>query len=135
MYEKNSSMDNMVEVARFTRPTDAHALASLLQSEGIECYVRNELTSQTLGMIDLGGVRVELLESDVQRALQVMLDNGYEIPREDEQPEEIKTVSGIARQFPFLRRFSPEKQIILLFLLVAVLLAALLFLYPLLVKN
>ena len=39
-------MDKMVEIARFTYPSEAGPLMALLESEGIECYLRNELTSQ-----------------------------------------------------------------------------------------
>ena len=44
-------------------------LMALLRSEGIECYLRNELSSQIMaGYVDVGGARVEILESDVPRA-------------------------------------------------------------------
>ena len=37
-------MDKIVEIARFTYPADAQPLMALLRSEGIECYLRNELS-------------------------------------------------------------------------------------------
>mgnify|MGYP003035889605 CR=1 FL=1 len=41
-------MDKIVEIARFTYPADAQPLMALLRSEGIECYLRNELSSQIM---------------------------------------------------------------------------------------
>jgi Putative prokaryotic signal transducing protein len=121
-------MENkIVEIARFSKPEDAHILESLLKSEGIECYLRNEFTTQVLYPANMGGVRVELLESEVSHAMEVMEANGYEFPKEDEEAEQIEAVSGWARHIPFLRNYSLEKQIILLFLAVAVFLA--LFIY------
>lgn len=118
----------MVEIARFTYVTDARMLVSLLQSEDIDCYIKNEYITQVLsGLVDVGGARVEVLESDVQKALQVMEEHGYEIPREDEQSEEIQTVSGLARHIPFLRKLSLEKQILFFFLLIAILLTLLVY--------
>ncbi|MDR3141825.1 MAG: DUF2007 domain-containing protein [Tannerellaceae bacterium] len=113
--------DKMVEIARFQYPDEARVLVALLKSEGIDCYIRNELSTQVMGgYVDMGGVRVELLESEASHALEVMAANGYEIPDENEEPEQIKTVAGWARHIPFLRRLPLEKQILFLFILIAV---------------
>ena len=51
-------MDKIVEIARFTYPADAQPLMALLRSEGIECYLRNELSSQIMaGYVDVGGAK------------------------------------------------------------------------------
>jgi hypothetical protein len=113
--------DKIVEIARFQYPEEARALVTLLKSENIDCYIRNELSMQVMGgLIDMGGVRVELLESEAPHALEVMAANGYEIPDENEELEQIKTVSGWARHIPFLRNLPLEKQILFLFILIAV---------------
>lgn len=121
-------MDKMVEIARFTYPAEAQTLMALLKSEGVECYLRNELSSQLMaGYIDVGGARVEILETDVARAMEIMKEGGYELPDEDEEAEEIHKVAGWTRHIPFLRRYPLEKQIMLFFVLIAVFLA--LFIY------
>jgi hypothetical protein len=121
-------MDKMVEIARFQYPEEARALVSLLKSEGIDCYIRNELSTQIMrGYVDLGGARVELLESEAPHALEVMIANGYEIPDENEEPEQIKIVAGWARHIPFLRNLPLERQIFFLFILIAVCIGLLIF--------
>lgn len=121
-------MDKMVEIARFTYPAEAQTLMALLRSEGIECYLRNEFSSQLMaGYIDVGGARVEILEADVPRALQIMEEGGYELPPENEEAATIHKVAGWTRHIPFLRHYPLEKQIMLFFILIAVLLA--LFIY------
>ncbi|MDR1624667.1 MAG: DUF2007 domain-containing protein [Tannerellaceae bacterium] len=113
--------DKMVEIARFQYPDEARALVALLKSEDIDCYIRNEISAQVMrGYVDLGGVRVELLESEALHALEVMVANGYEIPVENEESEQIKTIAGWARHIPFLRNLPLEKQILFLFILIAV---------------
>ncbi|MDR1202570.1 MAG: DUF2007 domain-containing protein [Tannerellaceae bacterium] len=120
--------DKMVEIARFQYPAEAQTLIALLKSEGIDCYIRNELSTQVMGgYVDMGGVRVELLESEAPHALEVMVANGYEIPDENEEPEQIKTVVGWARHIPFLRNLSLEKQILFLFIIIAVCIGLLIF--------
>lgn len=122
-------MDNMVEIARFQYPADAQTLMSLLRSEGIECYLRNEISSQIMGgYVDIGGARVEILESDVPRAMLIMEEGGYAIPKENEEPEQIKTVAGWTRHIPFLRSYPLEKQIIILFAIIAIFLGLLIYL-------
>lgn len=79
------------------------------------------------GYMDIGGARVEILESDVPRALEVMKEGGYDIPAEDEEPEQIRAVAGWARHIPFLRNFTLEKQIVILLVVIAVFLALLIF--------
>ena len=115
--------DKMVEIARFQYPAEAQTLIALLRSEDIECYLRNEYSSQLMaGYIDVGGARVEVLESDVPRALEVMETGGYDIPA-----EEIRVVAGWARHIPFLRNYTLEKQIVILFVIIAVFLVLLIF--------
>ena len=121
-------MDKMVEIARFQYPAEAQTLMALLKSEGIECYLRNEYSTQVMaGYVDVGGARVEILESNVPHALEVMEAGGYDIPTEDEEPEQIRAVAGWARHIPFLRNYSLEKQIVVLFVIIAVFLALLIF--------
>lgn len=121
-------MDKMVEIARFQYPAEAQTLIALLKSEGIECYLRNEYTSQLYASyVDVGGARVEILESDVPEALDIMKAGGYDIPEEDEEAEQIQVVAGWARHIPFLRNYTLEKQIVILFVIIAVFLVLLIF--------
>ncbi len=70
----------VIEIARFDHITKAEMLTSLLQSEGIECYVRDGITSQILlGNVDIGGAKVELLDKDAKRAAEIMKKHGYKI--------------------------------------------------------
>ena len=121
------STNKMVEIARFQNAMKARELEELLKSEGIDCFVSNEFSTQMMGgYVDMGGVRVELLESDVPRALEVMAAFGYELPV-DEETEGVKNVSKWARHLPFLRNLPLEKQIFFFFILIALLLAALIY--------
>jgi len=67
----------MVVLARFHHGSEAEMLANLLKSEGIDCYVRDGYIHQIYGDIDLGGVKVELLEKDLPRATEIMKEFGY----------------------------------------------------------
>lgn len=123
-------MDKMVEIARFQYPAEAQTLIALLKSEGIDCYLRDEISSQLMaGYADIGGARLEILDSDLPRALEVMEEGGYlqEEETDGEESGQIETIAGWARHIPLLRNYSLERQIMIFFALIAVLLA--LFIY------
>ncbi len=102
----------------------------------VECYLRNELSSQIMaGYVDVGGARVEILESDVPRAMKIMEEGGYDLPREDEQAEPVEQVAGFARHIPFLRKYPLEKQIMILFVIIAVFLALVIYFGSLISSN
>ena len=80
--------DKIVEIARFQNAIKAYQLVELLESEGIDSFVSNEYSTQVMGgYVDMGGIRVETLESNVPKAMQIMQDNGYQLPPEDEMQE------------------------------------------------
>ena len=84
---------------------------------------------------DVGGARVEILESDVPRAMKIMEEGGYDLPREDEQAEPVEQVAGFARHIPFLRKYPLEKQIMILFVIIAVFLALVIYFGSLISSN
>lgn len=100
--------DKIVEIARFYEPEAAQMIESLLKSEGVNCYLRNEYTSRIQYPVNVGGIRIELLESEVPRAKEILEANGYEFPNEDEEDEQLQAVSGWVRHIPFLRHL-PSK--------------------------
>ena len=69
--------DKMIVLKQFTHLMDAEMLVSLLRSEGIDCYVRDTYPPSIFKGISFGGIKVELLEKDLQRALEIMRDFGY----------------------------------------------------------
>lgn len=98
--------DRIIEIARFYEPEKAQMLESLLKSEGINCYLRNEYSSQVMYPADMGGIRVELLESDAPRALAIMQANGYS----DEKADKAPAATGWGRHIPLLNGLSPKKR-------------------------
>lgn len=119
--------DELVEIARFNYEAEAYTLATLLQSEGIECTISTDIVARGMTACEAtGGVRVKILSSDVDRALTIMKEGGYEIPEENVSPYE--DVSGFTSKIPFLKRYPLEKRIIILLVVIAVLLALLIFL-------
>ena len=83
--------DKMVVLRRFSQGSEANMLANLLQSEGIECYVRDNITQQIFGDFDFVSVKIELLEKDLLRAREIMQAYGYS--HEDNYSDKTETDS------------------------------------------
>ena len=129
-------MDKMVEIARFTYPAEAQTLLALLRAEGIDCYLRNELSSQIMaGYVDVGGARVEILEKDLPRALEIMREGGYLLPGDDDLAEPAGKLARLTRHIPLLQAFPAGTRILLLFLLAAISIALAIYAASLLFSN
>jgi len=121
-------MDKMVEIARFQNQAEAFMLRSLLESEGIECYLKDEIINQMYGgFVDFGGIKVQVMEDQVPHAMDVMQANGYELPKEDEAIAPLAPMSGFVGKIPFLRKFALEKQLLIILIFTALLLALLVY--------
>ena len=121
-------MDKMVEIARCQNQAEAFMLRSLLESEGIECYLKDEIINQMYGgFVDFGGIKVQIMEDQVPHAMDVMKANGYELPTEDEAIAPLAPMSGFVGKIPFLRKFALEKQLLIILIVTALLLALLVY--------
>ena len=93
-------MENLVTVQIFYEPTDVLIPRSLLESEGIECFVKDELTAQVYNVASIvGGVKLQVKESDVERAVQILMDGGFLTKEELEPTGLYKTIGKILDKF------------------------------------
>lgn len=92
---------NLVTVATFTYPHEAAILKGRLESEGIECFSKDEntISAQPFYSNAIGGVKIQVKESDVERANKIVKDYYYgandlsgELDSQEEyKPEEEKS--------------------------------------------
>lgn len=86
-------MQEFVTVKIFNFQNDLHLAKSFLESEGIECFVQDELINQVypLGTNALGGIKLQVEESQAEKAVQLLIEGGfakqedYNIPKGMEQ--------------------------------------------------
>ncbi len=72
-------MNDYQLLATFTYPTELVVVRSLLESNNIDCFVRDELTVQVHNFYSnaIGGIRLEVPTDQYQRAHQLLLENGF----------------------------------------------------------
>ncbi|MEN6370501.1 MAG: DUF2007 domain-containing protein [Armatimonadota bacterium] len=66
-------MDDIVVAARYMFPNDAEMAKLRLESEGIECLIGNQMTSQlTTAPGSMGGIVVQVHRADLERAVTIL---------------------------------------------------------------
>lgn len=117
-------MSTFVTIAEFNIPNRALFLKSLLEAEGIQCFLKDEHTSQVYGTgIMFGGIKLQVLEKDVEAATQILVARGFEedsiqLENEKENTEPPKTILS---NVPCIRRLSYPAQIWIVLILTIVL--------------
>lgn len=123
-------MDTFITVKTFTLPQQAYIIKGRLESEGIRCFLQDELTVQTMNFYSntIGGVKLQVREEDLSDAVMILEEEGYLIDRDFETPESLLRIQRIARKtedIPVLRRLKAPWRLAILLALGLLLLAIL----------
>lgn len=114
--KKEFEMDAFVTVATFTYPIELAVIKGRLESDGIDCLVKDELTVQVYGLYSnaIGGIKLQVKEADIPRAKKLLIEGGY--IKEEQNPSVNFWVSmgRITRKVPFLNKVRPELRFIIL---------------------
>lgn len=67
-------MNKLVTIKTFTYPHEAYIVRGKLESEGIETFMKDELTVQVHNFYSnaVGGVKLQVLEKDVEKASSIL---------------------------------------------------------------
>lgn len=82
-------MTSFVSIISAYSASELYMLRSRLDFEGIECYIKDELTNQVnpLYSVATGGVELMVRKEHYTSALRVLLECGYEIPKDNSRIE------------------------------------------------
>ncbi|MDR2936358.1 MAG: hypothetical protein LBU80_03340 [Rikenellaceae bacterium] len=69
----------LITVKTFVLPQDAALVRAFLESEGVECFVQDELTVQVDNFYStaVGGVKLQVRKRDLQEAVVALQNGGY----------------------------------------------------------
>ncbi len=127
-------MDKLVTIATFTYPSEVVVIKGRLESEGIECFVKDEITAQVHNFISnaIGGVKLQVRQSDAIRATEILKEAGY-LDESDNGHSDFRTnVESITDRIPLLKHLRIELRMLIFIL---VFLAVLLFIIYLLTLS
>lgn len=99
-------MGKLVTIKTFTFSHEVAIVRGRLESEGIYCFTQDELTAQVqpFHSIAIGGVKLQVREEDVERAIALLKESG-DISDEDLQPSKFQIrLLRFFSKIPFLRK-------------------------------
>lgn len=108
-------MREFVTLMNLTYPADVIAPKGKLESEGIEVFVKDELTVQVHNFYSnaIGGIRLQVPAEDFERAKTILLENG--LLEETENKDEFWNNMALKlKKIPFLSQMDPRIGFIIL---------------------
>lgn len=109
-------MDQLITVATFTYTSENAMAQHRLEAEGIECFLQDEhsVNLNPFSSTAIGGIKLQVWEADVERALSILKDGGY-IIEGNAGPSKLKIkLDRITLEIPLIKKAPYEFRIILL---------------------
>ncbi len=109
-------MSDFVTIATFYYPPETAVIKGKLESEGIECILRDELTVQVHHFLSnaIGGIKLQVRRKDVAKARQILKEAGY-LKEETAQPGKIwLKLSAISSKIPIINKLAVEIRLLIL---------------------
>jgi len=115
-------MKQLQTIASFVQTHEAYVCAGVLRENGIDSFIKNELTTQTLSMISdqLGGVQLQVDLENVERATQLLLDNELIDDPSARSNEENFLLSEYTSKIPLISRLPIQFQMVASFMFLIV---------------
>ena len=85
-------MDHWIVIVTFTYPHEAHLAKGLLEAEGFEVQIKDEITAQVNNFLStaIGGVKLLVPETDAERAYMALKEAGYIKEKETEKEKALE---------------------------------------------
>lgn len=109
-------MDAFATVISFNYSHEVGVVKSLLESEGIECFVKDEFTVQVNPFYSnaVGGIKLQVKSSQYEEAVSVLKINGYLITQQPSNESDFfNFLSKITLKVPFLKNYRAEVRFII----------------------
>lgn len=78
-HNADEQMEYLITVISFIYPHEAHLAKGKLQSEGIEVFIKDEMTAHVNNFYSnaIGGVKLQVRSADVDIAHRILMESGY----------------------------------------------------------
>jgi hypothetical protein len=92
--------DNYITVLTFNYPNEVIIIKGRLESEGIECFVQDELSVQVNPFYSnaLGGIKLQVKKSDLEQTVEILKEAGYL------KDEDLQQSPAFLSKIPFLNK-------------------------------
>lgn len=123
------SSNQFVTIKTFTHPNEAAVIVSRLESEGIECFLKDGLTAQINPFYSnaIGGVKLQVRNNTVERAIEILIDGGYSPDEEPKLSPLYQKADTITSKIPFLKNTRLEVRLAIIIPLFLIFIVSILF--------
>jgi len=118
-------MKDWITILTFTYPHEAHLAKVKLESEGIEVQITDEMTVQVHNFYSnaIGGVKLLVRETDLQKANQILIDSGYVKPQNQTDNKFLNWIDKFTINFPLIGKAIIEIRLIAFIMVILILIA------------
>lgn len=115
IYQYKLIMSDFVTVLTMSYPQQLYIIKGRLESEGIQCFIKDELTVQSNNFWSnaVGGVKLQVQNQDVERAVALLTELGY-IKDEPIQVDLLTKLDAKTSGIPLLKKTNIVNRIIIL---------------------
>ncbi len=109
-------MDKLITIATFTYPSELNIIRARLESEGIECFAKDEMTAQIYNFISLaiGGIKLQVRQSDAIRATEILKKAGYLDEPDHKSTNFWVNIESLTNNIPLVKHLRIELRLIIL---------------------
>jgi Putative prokaryotic signal transducing protein len=111
-------MDTFVTVLTVQYPQELWIIKGRLESDGIRCFVKDELTVQSNNFYSnaVGGVKLQVLQEDAETATELLKELGY-VRDEPVEPDLLSQIDAKTAALPLLKNVDVVYRIVIITLL------------------
>jgi Ni,Fe-hydrogenase III large subunit len=109
-------MNNLKTVITIELPHDAHLVKTKLESEGIQAFLKDELTVQVDNYTSnaIGGIQLQVLEKDIDNAKSILKELGYITHKSRQENTQTPFLAGLTSRIPIIGKLAYELRILIL---------------------
>ena len=103
-------MEKFITVATFQYPHEAYVLRTKLESQGVRVFLKDELTVQVHNFLSnaIGGVKLQIRESDLKKALPLLADAGFLERNDTQKPAYLNWIDKRTNNMPIIKNWPVE---------------------------
>lgn len=96
---------DLITIKTYDYPAQLAIAKSYLESEGVQCFIKDELISQSCTIFTgaSGGVKLQVEAANVESAIQLLINGGF-AKRQDFEDQPTPEIQWLEKVFSKLRR-------------------------------
>ncbi len=108
-------MDTLITAITFTFPHEAHLAKAKLESEGVEVFIKDEMTIQVHNFYSnaIGGVKLQVRSDDVDNAHRILVESGYIQEHESKQNKLLTKLDRWTSKLPLIGNLRVELKLLI----------------------